>query len=107
MAKFTYKGTDYPLEETLTNVEALQLEVATGHTLPEVINSFAKRGMLGLNAMLWLCMTRAGEKIAYKDLTYSLDDLTYDDEDEGTEGAVPDPSPAPAAARPKARSRKK
>jgi hypothetical protein len=86
MAKFILTTEDgvreYPFEHKLLNTEVILLEEATGLGPSDLWNAFLGGRMIGFNAMFWLAMRRAGEKVAYSELVYDVAKLTYEEENE-------------------------
>ncbi len=109
MAVFRLKDVgEVPHErKKLNNVEARLLEEVTGRKLRAILDDFNNDfGPLGVTAMLWLAMRRAGHHVKYSALVWELDDLEYSLEDEAAQiaEAAESPDPPVAAARKPSRS---
>lgn len=93
--KFTYKDTEYALvdPDDWTTLDAIQVQEASGHSPAEIVMDIRKFGPLGLHAMGWISVRRAGVDVAWDKF-----DLPYFDTLQTANGVpvqeAPDPSPA-------------
>jgi len=68
--KFTHDGTEYAMvePEDWTTLEAIQLERESGCKPAELVVSFQDAQPLGVHALAWITLRRAGVDVAWNEL---------------------------------------
>lgn len=68
--RFTYEGTEYDLvdPDTWTTLEASRLQQVSGSRPHELVQDFHQLGALGVHALVWVSLKRAGVDKAWDEL---------------------------------------
>lgn len=93
--QFTFEGKEYDLvdPDEWTTLECLRLAELSGSTPAQLVQDFQNFGALGLHALAWLSLQRAGVDKAWNEL-----DLPYFDTLKGMSGSPVEVSPDPSTA---------